>query len=147
VQTIGPAGLSASEPQVAIDADGDAVFAWLRSDGANWLVQVRARAKDASLSAVRAFSAPGQDASFARVAVDANGGAVVSWQRVDHGEIAVVQARHRTSAGALSAVPTLSDGVWAAELPQVAVAPGGGAIVTYQHFDGANVRIQAATGP
>ena len=49
--------------------------------------------------------------------------------------------------GTLSAVQTLSDGEFTGELPQVAVAPGGSALVAWQGFDGANVRIQAAAGP
>jgi hypothetical protein len=147
VQTVGPAGLATDVPQVAIDADGDAVFAWLRSDGANWRVQARGRTKAASLSAVRNLSAPGLDAGWPRVDVDAGGDAVVSWQRIDHGDVTVVQARPRAAAGTLSAVQTLSDGEAAAELPQVAVAPGGDTMVTWQGFVGANTRIQAAAGP
>jgi hypothetical protein len=147
VKTIAPAGLSADEPQVALDADGDAVFAWLRSDGANWRVQARRRTNTGSLSALRTLSGPGQDASWARVAVDSAGDAVVSWQRVDHADVTVVQARRRAVDGTLSAVQTLSDGEFTGELPQVAVAPGGSALVAWQGFDGANVRIQAAAGP
>jgi hypothetical protein len=147
VQTIGPAGLAADEPQVAIDADGDAVFAWLRTDGANWRVQARRRTQSGSLSAVRYLSGAGQDASLVRVAVAAGGAAVVSWRRVDHPDVNVVQARRRAVDGTLSAVQTLSDADWTAELPQVAVAPAGDAIVTWQRFDGANMRIQAASGP
>jgi hypothetical protein len=147
VQTVGPVGLATDVPQVAIDADGDAVFAWLRYDGANWRVQARGRANGGSLSPVRNLSAPGLDAGWPRVDVDAGGDAVVSWQRIDHGDVTVVQARQRTPGGALSAVQTLSDGEATAELPEVAVAPGGDAVVTWQGVLGANTRIQAATGP
>ena len=147
VQTIAPAGLSADEPQVAIDADGDAVFAWLRSDGGNLRVQGRRRANGGSLSAVRYLSGAGQDASFPRMGVDASGAAVVSWKRLDHADVSVVQARRRTADGALSAVQTLSDADLTADVPQVAVAPGGAATVTWQGSDGANTRIQAAAGP
>ena len=146
VQTIAPAGLAASDPRVAVQSDGDAVFAWLRSDGANTLVQARGRAANGALSAVRNLSAPGQDASWVRLALDA-GAALVSWQRVDHPDVSIVQARRRKPTGALEATQTLSDAAGTAELPQVAVAPGGDAIVAWHHFDGANLRIQAATGP
>jgi hypothetical protein len=147
VETVGPAGLLTAEPQVAIDADGDAVFAWLRSDGTKTRVQARGRSKAGSLSPMRDLSGAGQDASFLRLAVDSGGNAVASWQRVDHPDVTVVQARRRTAAGVLSAVQTLSDADWTAEAPQVAVAPGGAAIVTWQRFDGASTRIQAAAGP
>jgi hypothetical protein len=147
VQTIAPAGLAAEQPQVAYDADGAAVFAWLRDDGANWRVQARRRTNGGSLSAVRNLSGPGQDASFPRLAVDSGGTAVVSWQRIDHADVTVVQARRRAPDGTLGAVQTLSDSDWTAELPQVAVAPGGAAIVTWQGLDGAHARVHAAVGP
>jgi hypothetical protein len=37
------AGQSASAPQVALDADGDAVFTWVRFDGTTFRIQARAR--------------------------------------------------------------------------------------------------------
>jgi hypothetical protein len=147
VQTIAPAGLATDEPQVAIDADGDAVFAWLRSDGANPRVQARRRTNGGSLSTVRYLSAAGQDASFPRMGVDAGGAAVVSWQRVDHADVSVVQGRRRAADGSLSAVQTLSDADWTAEAPQAAVAPSGAALVTWQGLDGSHTRIWAAAGP
>jgi hypothetical protein len=88
-----------------------------------------------------------QDASFARVAVDSAGVAVVSWQRVDHADVTVVQARRRAVDVSLSAVQTLSDGDFTAEMPEVAVAPGGSAVVAWQSSDGASSRIWAAPGP
>ena len=108
-----PVDLSAAgqdaAPQVAVDADGDAVFTWLRSDGTDYRIQARARSAAGTLSAVQTLSAAGQDASSPQVAVDADGDAVFTWLRFD-GTNDRIQARARSAAGTLSAVQTLSAG-------------------------------------
>jgi hypothetical protein len=149
VKTLSAAGQNAFNPQVAVDTDGDAVFTWQRSDGANTRVQARARSKTGTLSAVQTLSAAGQDANSPQVAVDADGDAVFTWARSD-GTKNRVQAVARSAAGALSAVQDLSDAGQDAFTPQVAVEGGGDAVFTWTRFDGANNRIQtrarSATG-
>ena len=83
MQTLSGQGQNASSPQVAVDTDGDAVFTWLRSDGANQRVQARARSAAGVLSAVQTLSGPGQNALGPQVAVDADGDAVFTWRRSD----------------------------------------------------------------
>ena len=136
------AGQSATNPQVAVGADGNAVFTWARSDGTNTRVQTRTRNAAGVLSGVQTLSSSGQDASLPQVAVDADGNAVFTWQRSDGANFRI-QARVRSPAGALTAVQTLSDPGQNAGAPQVAVDPGGDAVFTWSRFDGANFRIQA----
>ena len=135
-------GVDAQQPRVAVAADGDAVFTWTRSDGANDLVQARARSAAGTLSAVQTLSAAGQDAFNAEVAVDADGDAVITWQRFD-GTHFRVQARARSAAGTLSAVQTLSAAGQHASHPEVAVDADGDAVFTWLRFDGGNYRVQA----
>jgi hypothetical protein len=99
------------EPQVAVDADGDAVFAWSRFDGANWRVQARALSAAGILSPVQTLSDTGQDALDTRVAVDGDGDAVFSWRfgQLVQPSVDRAQARARSAAGVLSPVQTLSD--------------------------------------
>jgi hypothetical protein len=147
VQNLSAAGQDASDPRVAVDGDGDAVFAWQRFDGANLRVQARARSAAGALSPVQDLSAVGQDAAQPRVGVDTGGDAVFAWRRADHPGVDVIQAREQTAAGALFAVQTLSDAERNASSPQVAVGAGGDAASTWTRFDGANWRVQAAIGP
>ena len=140
------AGQNASSHQVAVDADGDAVFTWLRSDGAHQRVQERARSAAGALSAVQTLSAQGQNASVPQVAVDADGDAIFTWVRSD-GANTRVQTRARSAAGALSAVQTLSGQGQNAFNPQGAVDADGDAVFTWQRSDGTNSRIQASAGP
>jgi hypothetical protein len=148
VQTLSAPGQNAGGPQVAVDAAGDAVFTWDRSDGTYSRVQARARSAAGVLSPVQTLSAPGQHAGAPQVAVDTDGDAVLTWARSD-GTNTRVKARARTAAGILSPVQTLSAPGHNAGLPQVGVDTDGDAVVTWWRFDGdgTNNRVQGAVGP
>jgi hypothetical protein len=146
VQTLSDNGRDAFEPQVAVDATGDAVFAWQRFDGTNDRVQARARSAAGALSAVQTLSSGGQNAANPQVAVDATGDAVLTWRRFD-GAHYRVQARSRSAAGALSGVQTLSGAGQNAFAPRMAGNPDGAAAVTWPRSDGTNIRVQASAGP
>jgi len=143
VQTLSSSGQDAVEPQVAVDADGDAVFVWRRSDGANTRIQARARSAAGTLGPVQTLSDPGQSAFFPHVAIRrTTGAAVFTWRRFG-GANTRIQARARSAAGVLSPVQTLSDPGQNADNPQVAVDADGNAVFTWTRSDGANSRIQA----
>ncbi len=145
LRTISPAGQNASTPRVAVDADGDAVFAWQRSDGTNSRIQTRALSAAGALSAVQTVSPAGENATQPGVAVDADGDAVLVWTRWD-GSHYRVQARGRSAAGALSAVDTLSgagQNAFGFTGPQVAVDVDGDAVFIWERSDGTNTRVQA----
>jgi uncharacterized protein GlcG (DUF336 family) len=147
VQTLSTSGRDAFDPHVAVDPDGDAVFTWERYDGANWRIQARARSAAGILSGVQILSEAGQNAQGPRVAVDAGGDAVFTWQRSD-GTNVRIQARTRSATGALSRpVRTLSSAGQDAKTPQVAVNTTGDAVATWRRSDGTNTRIQGGVGP
>ena len=91
VQDLSDPGQNAFDPQVAVDADGDAVFTWVRSDGANNLVEARTRSAAGALRPFTTLSDPGQHAEVPQVAVDADGDALVAWER-DDGAFSRIQA-------------------------------------------------------
>ena len=140
-------GQDAFYNQVAVDADGDAVFIWARSDGTNLRVQARARSAAGVLSPVQTLSRRGVNANYPRVGVDADGDAVFTWERSRERHYDRVKARARTAAGVLSPVQTLSAPGQRAFEPQVAVDPAGDAVVTWRRYDGTNLRVQGAVGP
>ena len=80
VQTVSPAGGSAGEPRVALDADGDAVITWSRDDGTNLRVQARTLSAADVPGAVETLSAAGEDAFAPKVAVAPGGGGVIVWE-------------------------------------------------------------------
>ena len=145
MQTLSASGQSAL-PQVAVDADGDAVFTWTRFDGTNDRVQARARSAAGALSDVQDLSDPGHNAGYPQVAVDADGDAVFTWRRSD-GANAPGRGADPLRRGRPEPLTTLSDPGQSAFLPQVAVDAEGDALVAWEHFDETNVRVQASAGP
>ena len=134
-------------PQLAMDANGNALAVWTHYDGTNDRIQLRRYSTAGRLSAVQTLSPAGEDANGPQVAIDRNGNAVVVWQGVG-GTHDGIQLRRRSAAGGLSAVQTLSAA--AGGLPQVAINANGAALVVWQGYDGAKPRIQvrrrSATG-
>ena len=96
--TLSPSGADAAEADVAVDEDGDAVFAWERSDGTNIRIQARARSAAGALSPVQTLSQAGRDATEPDVAIDDNGDAVIAWERSD-GTNMRIQAVARSEPG------------------------------------------------
>jgi hypothetical protein len=142
VQTLSPSGGDAYNVQVALDSSGNAIVVWNRFDGTKNRIQAVVRSSTGTLSAVQTLSSAGQNGDQPQVAVDSSGNAVVVWRRFD-GTNYRIQARARSSAGALSAVQKLSASGQTAFAPDIAEDPSGNAVVVWQRSDGANYRIQA----
>jgi len=141
-QTLSTAGQDALYPQVAVDGNSNAVFAWQRFDGSNQRIQARVRSAAGTLAATQTLSAAGQDAAEVHVAVDPSGDAVFAWERSD-GTVDRIQTRARSAAGTLSSTQTLSAAGKNAYDPRVAVDLNGNAVFLWQRFDGILSRVQA----
>jgi hypothetical protein len=148
-QTLSAAGGDAIYPQVDVDPNGNAVFAWERCcyDGTNnERIQARARSAAGILSSTQTLSAVGQSAGSAQVAVDPNGNAVFAWIGTD----GRAQARARSAAGTLSSTQTLSDPGYGAIYPRVAVDRSGNAVFLWQRtvgfWNGVQTRARSAVG-
>ena len=144
IQTLSAAGRHSYLPQVAVDANGNAVFVWQRSDGTNLRIQTRARSAAGTLSGTQTISAAGQSAEYPQLAVDASGNAVFVWERWD-GASERIQARTRWANATLGSTQTLSATAQDAMFPQVAVDPSGHAVLAWEISDGGPERIQART--
>jgi hypothetical protein len=128
-----------------VDPNGNAVFVWQSSDGANLRIQTRSRSAAGTLSSTLTLSAEGQAAEYPQVAVDANGNATFVWERWD-GSNERIQARTLSAAGTRGSTQTLSAAGGDALYPQVEVDPNGSAVFTWERccYDGTNnERIQA----
>src|SRR5688572_21545990 len=68
VQTLSAAGQGASQPDIDIDPNGDAVAVWTRSDGTHLRVEAAARPAGGSFGAVQIVSAAGQNTDRPKVA-------------------------------------------------------------------------------
>jgi hypothetical protein len=141
VETLSLAGQHAVFPEVAVDADGDAVIVWRRHDGANYRIQLRHRSAAGTLGPVQNISLAGHNAFNAKVAVRGNGDAVIVWYAND-GTNWRIQARARSAFGLWSRIQTLSLAGQDAGAPQVALDNDGNAVVVWQRNSGTD-RIQA----
>jgi hypothetical protein len=138
--TLGPVQVFSSEfrnafdPQVAIDADGDAYAVWRHFDGANWRIEGRARSAGGVVGPVETLSDAGRNAFDAQVAFDSDGDAYAVWRRFDGSDFRI-EGRARSAAGTLGAVETLSDAGQNALQPQVAIDTDGDALAVWRRYD------------
>ena len=119
----------ATAPQIASDADGDAVAVWSNSEN-----RVRARTISAAgvLGPVPTLSAAGQSVAYPQIASDADGDAVAVWRGWDAGSDYRIQARQISAAGTLGAIETLSG--YVEEAPQIASDADGDAVAVWLGF-------------
>ena len=146
VRTLSRAGQPASQVQVDVDDDGDAVFVWLRSDGSHDRVQARTLSAAGNLGRIHTLSDQGHDAFGPRIAVTAAGGAVLVWRRSD-GTHLRIEAVALSAAGTLGRVKQLSDAGEDTLDPQLAINDAGDAVCTWYRSDGTDDRVQAIVLP
>jgi hypothetical protein len=142
IETLSDPGQNADLPQIAVNAGGNAVVVWQRSDGANTRIQARALSAAGVLGPVLTLSAAGRNASNPQVAVDADGNAVAVWQRFD-GTVDRIQARALSAAGAVGQIQTLSPAGRDTSLPQIAFDADRNAVIVWRGRDATHDRIQA----
>lgn len=136
-------GADASAPQVAIDADGNAVAVWARFDGPTRVVQIATRPRDGAFGLPGTLSPGGGEARAPHVAVSPGGDMVVTWQRSD-GANTIVQAVARRAGAGFSATADLSAAGRDAVAPHAGIGADGDALVAWQRSDGMNTIVQAA---
>ena len=141
VQTMSAASQPAGPwPQVAVDADGDALVVWdlaISSDSPETShVYARARSAGAGVSAVEAVSDAEQEAVRPSVDTDGSGRAVVVWAAWDATNWRVY-ARARSAGGTWSAAEPVSEAAGVRGDPQVVMDGNGRAIVVWAGREGA----------
>ncbi|MEK6251705.1 MAG: hypothetical protein AABM43_07145 [Actinomycetota bacterium] len=138
VQTLSPAGGDAFAPQAAVDGNGNAVVVWSRFNSVQVVDKIQAVSVSAGgvVGTVQGLSAAPGDAEAPQVGIDANGNAVVVWQRFD-GSNERIQGRTRSASGVLGTTRDLSVATLNAFAPQVAVNATGSGLVDWSRFGSA----------
>jgi hypothetical protein len=129
----------ARSPDVAMNADGDAIAAWVQESGGRGAVMASAAPADRPWSAPRRVSPPGLSAIDPAVAALPGGGSIVVWRQVDRTRVLrgrrqavyVVRARERSAEGRWGAASPLSDPRQKVGEPQVAVDGRGTAVAAW----------------
>lgn len=143
-------GTISSNPQIGVDAVGNAVAIWQEFDGVNTNIQAATQAPGGSWSApVTISSSIGSSVdAVPQIAVDPAGNAVAVWEELTAGLSTVKAATLPFIGGSWSSpidisVPSTSS----SQVPQVAVDPSGNAVAVWVRFDGSNDIIQSASLP
>jgi hypothetical protein len=151
VQTLSAANQTATvstSPLIAVDPNGNAVFAWLvGAPGCEFpcdQVQARVRYADGTLSGAPILSAatdPYLGTELGGLGVDQNGNAVFIWSRFDQSACGGqgcfrIQDRARAANGTLSATQTLSPADRHALHPDIGVDLSGNAVMIWQRRGG-----------
>lgn len=136
---------SALNPDVAVDAAGNAVVTWLVSAPTAY-VQLRRRAVDGTLTAVQNVTTTSAAAADPHVGVDAAGNAVVAFRRSKDGGL-FIQVRRRSAAGTLTEIQDLSSSMSVPVGPQVAVSADDGAVVAWPQPAGDTTHVMARRRP
>jgi PKD domain len=146
--TLSPSENNSSEPQIAVNTDGEAVAVWSHYNGSHEVVQASVRpASGGGWNPPVTLSEASQNASYPQVAIDPQGEAIVVWERYN-GSHNVVQASVRPAPGESWQTPVnLSETNHEAYLPQLAIAPNGEAIAVWELYNGSHAFVQASVRP
>jgi len=140
VATAAPAWLSSTNlteagtptnPDVAVDASGDATAVWDRSAGAYYEILAATRPAGGSWQTPVQISAPGETAGLPQVAVNPQGDAVAVWESGGPEHFTVSAASRSTANGAWSAPVKIGYAGWANPQPQVVVDSLGNAVAIW----------------
>jgi hypothetical protein len=145
--TTPPAGQNAFDPQVASDAEGDAIVAWADYGLRGFSVRAYSIDRNNNQADKQPLSPFGPEVRSPQVASDADGDTIVVWERFD-GSNWRIEARRITGSasqfpGSVTGLMTLSPPGRDAHNPQVATDAGGNAVVAWERFHGTYWRVEA----
>jgi hypothetical protein len=141
------AGQFMQDPQVAMDAHGNAVAVWWGFKGRNYIVQSVVRPAGGAWQAPVDLSAAGQDASSPQVRVNAQGNAVAVWRRFNGTNWIVTSAVHSTGGAWQAPIDLSATGQnvdYPGDYPQVAVDAQDNAVAVWSRSNGTNYIVQSA---
>lgn len=144
LRTLGAMTVAEPRPDLAVDAQGDAVAIWQRLHGAEAIVEASSRpAASGSWTTPETLSEEGENLHPAEVAIDAKGNATAVWEEKETGEVAI-DAAVRPASGKWEALVTLSAIGANANEPRLAVGAQGEAVAVWERFEGEEL-IEAAS--
>ena len=158
---ISDAGGDACCPDLALDAQGNALATWGRFDGTNIRVEAAFRPAGGSFGDPETLSAEDQDGTAPSVAFDAQGNALIVWVLRDETTSPpseIIQAAFRPAGDSFGSPEDLTTSAPACDCPMptdVAFDAQGNATAVWSRFDGTtldptpdgNFRVQAALRP
>ena len=143
VRTLSSGG-SNEQPVVAVDEAGNGLVVWRRTNGGDVVIQSNTLSVTGVAGLRQIISDPAEDADDPAVGVDEDGAALIAWE-YGTGSQRRIQAVTRSAGAVLGVTATLPGTGGAAVIPEVAMAPGGEAVVAWLGDDGTASRVRALT--
>ncbi len=133
--TLSEAGQEASEPQVAVDAAGEATAVWRRYNGSDHVIQAAEEPAGEPWSKPATLSEAGHETYEPQVAVDGAGNATAVWGYYKEYLDSFVQAAVKPAGGPWGEPAILSEAGQEVSEPQLAVDAAGDAASVWDSFD------------
>ncbi len=134
----------ATDPQVAVDPNGNAVAVWQQSDGTRYNIWANRYVMGAGWGNASLIETDnGSPAERAQVAVDISGSATAVWQQFDGTRRNVWANRYVVGTGWGTAALIESDNAGPAVEPELAVDAAGNAVAVWQQSDGTRYNLIA----
>ena len=137
---------NASAPQIAVDANGDALVVWAQSDGTRFnIYSNRFTASSSSWAAPVVIEADNvADAYSPQIAIDANGNAMAVWQQFEAGTFNIWANRYTSATGKWGTAALIeTSNAGNASNQKIAVDTAGNALAVWTQFDGTTNHIYA----
>jgi len=132
---------TADSPQIAIDANGNALAVWKQSDGTSYSVWAnRYTAGTGWGTAALIETNNAGDVEDPRIAIDANGNALAVWAQYDGTRTNIWANRYTAGAGWGTAALIESE-ARSAYSPQIAIDANGNALAVWRQYDGTRYNI------
>ena len=122
---------TSQQPAVAIDAQGNAFVAWLRSEGSSNSVWARRFTAQGGWGSPVLIENGLGDAGNPQVAVDGSGNAIVVFWQQEGGRVNIVANRYANGAGWGTATAIEADSTGDAGAPQIAMDAAGNAVAVW----------------
>lgn len=129
----------ASDPQIAMDANGNALAVWRQSDGTRndiWANRYTAGTGWGTAALIETDNAG--EADSPHVVIDANGDALAVWRQSDGTHTNIVAKRYSAGAGWGTAILLETDNANDAHSPQIAITASGDAVAVWVQTNGSS---------
>lgn len=134
----------AGNPQVAMDRNGNAMAVWTQWEGTSNNIWANRYVKGGGWETAKLIDTASYDAYLPQVAMDQSGNAIAVWYQSNGTAYHIQAARYAAATGWDPVIRTLDASEQGAVNPQLAMAPGGNAMVLWQQTDAAGASIRAA---
>ncbi len=131
-----PTNTEAGVPQIAMNANGDAILVWreLLASGGNVIYARRYTAGTWALNPVALSTVPGNNADAPQVTIDQSANGIAVWTQTIGAKIRVMASRYSSGTWAVAAAID-SNGFGDSAQPRIAMNAGGSAFVVWQSMD------------